>query len=325
MHRWTLRAAFSAALMLASLTAMAAKPAYQIEPLPVSEDGITPVYPVAINNQGVVFGRARDKANHQGRLLFLYADGTTSIVQDTVKRTEPVDLNDAGDMLIDVEDHSAVFWHDGRREEFDGPFFAKAINGLGELAGVSANHAAIWKSGVMTDLGTLGGEYSYATAISDTGYVGGQSAANLGHDDHVRVHAFIWFNGEMKDLGTFGGGDSQLTDVNNLGHAIGVTQDEIGNPTPYFYDGVKKHHLPGVALPSTPADINNLDEIVGSNADGALLTTGGRSYFLIDLLKGGHRWDKLITAASINDAGDIVGWGFLNGKPKVYRATRIQP
>ena len=56
----------------------------------------------------------------------------------------------------------------------------------------------------VTDLGTLGGTFSIAVAISNTGTVSGFS--NLPGD--AAQHEFIWRNGVMTDLGTLGGPNS---------------------------------------------------------------------------------------------------------------------
>ena len=61
----------------------------------------------------------------------------------------------------------------------------------------------------VTDLGTLGGNYSRAAAISETGQVAGVSMTAGGE-----YHAFSWTSfGGMVDLGTFGGSSSWATAV----------------------------------------------------------------------------------------------------------------
>ena len=86
---------------------------------------------------------------------------------------------------------------------------ASGINDAGQVVGQSTTttgciHAFITGAdGVgMTDLGTLGGDYSEAYGINDAGQVVGQSDT-----DNGPLHAFITGpNGAgMTDLGTLGG------------------------------------------------------------------------------------------------------------------------
>src|SRR2546427_4980416 len=98
-----------------------------------------------------------------------------------------------------------------------------AMNALGQVVGFSitasgAEHAFLWASGTMQDLGTLGvdvGQASRAVAINDFGQVAGISFVSTGK------HAFLWANGVMQDLGTLGGIGSEAIAIDSLEQVVG--------------------------------------------------------------------------------------------------------
>jgi probable HAF family extracellular repeat protein len=100
--------------------------------------------------------------------------------------------------------------------------YAQWINDAGTVVGTvsSANDqallAALWKGGVITNLGTLPGDACSATdAINSAGQVVGGSGFNAAEffpacTDLVE-HAFLWENGTMVDLNAFVSPGSDLT------------------------------------------------------------------------------------------------------------------
>jgi probable HAF family extracellular repeat protein len=56
----------------------------------------------------------------------------------------------------------------------------------------------------VTDLGTLGGTYSYAFGVNDKGDVSG-GAATVGQTDGISETGFLWHNGKLTNIGTLGG------------------------------------------------------------------------------------------------------------------------
>jgi probable HAF family extracellular repeat protein len=97
--------------------------------------------------------------------------------------------------------------------------FANVINDRGEIAGQAAfpngaSDAALWRNGVVTDLGVLDGDcVSVAWSINSRGQVGGVSVSCDGNT----WRAFLWENGSMVDLNTLIPANSGLTLVYALG------------------------------------------------------------------------------------------------------------
>src|SRR5579871_3407416 len=68
----------------------------------------------------------------------------------------------------------------------------------------------------ITDLGTLGGDSSWAAAVNAAGQVVGQSTTLDGNS-----HAFLYSDGTMTDLGTLGGTVSYARGINAAGQVVG--------------------------------------------------------------------------------------------------------
>ncbi|RYZ49775.1 MAG: hypothetical protein EOP07_23980, partial [Proteobacteria bacterium] len=70
------------------------------------------------------------------------------------------------------------------------------------------------------DLGTLGGSYSFARDINQSGQVTGESTTAKGE-----THAFIWKGAELIDLGTWKTHKfSMANGMNNLGQVVGYSR-----------------------------------------------------------------------------------------------------
>jgi len=88
---------------------------------------------------------------------------------------------------------------------------------------------------VITDLGTLGGTESLASAINESGQVAGWAMRS-----DLALHAFF-YDGAMHDLGTIGGNQSAAWGVNRVGTVAGTSLSVLGNTKAFVYsDGVRR-------------------------------------------------------------------------------------
>jgi probable HAF family extracellular repeat protein len=118
--------------------------------------------------------------------------------------------------------------------------FAQCANHHGQIIGASSLasnpgacapvgagpgcHAFFWEEGVLTDLGTLGGDNSEAIWLSEAGDVAG-SADLAGSAFH---HAVLWRHGAIQDLGTVAGDPcSRGRGINSRGQVVGGSSDCI--------------------------------------------------------------------------------------------------
>ena len=84
------------------------------------------------------------------------------------------------------------------------PISLGALVLLGMLIGPAAQAQNSPPRYTVTDLGTLGGTYSYAYGLNDADVVAG-GAATTTQTNGVAETAFLWYGGHMIDLGTLGG------------------------------------------------------------------------------------------------------------------------
>lgn len=203
----------------------------------------------------------------------------------------------------------AVIWdangtvHELRPLQHDTVGYAFGINAKGQAIGVSgscsdthvppispgmyAPHGVFWtEDGAPVNMGSLGGgSFTVPGGMNDSGLVGGASLSSV----DGTVHPFLWTKEKgMRDMGTFPGaivtGIVCCHTVNNSGDAVGVTVD------------------------GTTFNMR------------AVLVHNNQLYDLNTLIPADSGW-ALQSASSINDAGQIAGWGTINGVTHAFLAT----
>lgn len=151
-----------------------------------------------INSAGLVAGTANDAAGVQHATLW-DAIGPLSLYQlGGGKWNTARGVNDSGGVIL---------W--------------------GIPAGGTVNRAAFWDGAPgsdVFDLGTLGGQSSWAYGLNNPGSVVGSADLPAGN-----FHGFIWNDGEMTDLGTLGGLFSVAYGISDTGVVVGYAQDVDGH------------------------------------------------------------------------------------------------
>lgn len=184
-----------------------------------------------------------------------------------------------------------------------GDSIARAVNARGEIAGSSAApvptgvwlHATLWRpchsracgasngavpgspqqdsAGLgsaktspkftILDLGTLGGGYSEAFAVNESGQVVGLSYTT----DNAELHGFSWTKaGGIVDLGTLGGTDSDAFLVNARGQVVG--RSTLASGLRHAFLWTKEGGMVEIGTPSAdwvnPTALNDKGQVVGT-------------------------------------------------------------
>ena len=184
-------------------------------------------------------------------------------------------------------------------------------------------HAFLYSGSSMTDLGTLGGTSSFARAINDSSQTVGW-ATNLAGDRR----AFLYENGTMSDLGTLGGSRSEARYINASGQVVGFATNSINRRRAFLYENGGMVDLGTLGgMESEGRAINDQGDIVGWANDsngirqGFLYQNGNMIDLcgLVDCIAMG--WDTLELPYDINENGDIVGRGIMDGKFRAFLIT----
>ncbi|NML13577.1 PEP-CTERM sorting domain-containing protein [Azohydromonas caseinilytica] len=194
---------------------------------------------------------------------------------------------------------------------------ANAVNAAGQAAGQIGAHAFVYDGTRSRELRV--GNTSEGLDINDHGVVVG-GAVMAG--DVVR-RPFLYAEGKTTLLPSLGGTFGQAWAVNNAGQVVGYSYTAGGELLPFLYSGGAMTALAPAGF-GEALDINDQGWIVGSLDLSAALWHGGTRWKLDELVASDQagRW-QLLSAQSINERGQIVGYGLFHGYLRGFVATPV--
>jgi probable HAF family extracellular repeat protein len=231
---------------------------------------------------------------------------------------EPTAMNDHGDFVGAIPASAGAtqypfVYSNGTINVFSNVNgIATGINNNGQIVGGTTTksnsmHAFLYSSGVLQDLGTLGGSFSKAWGINDSGSIVGQAEGSDGAS-----RPFLYDGNTMAALTPQPG---RALAISSNGKVTGSFSPGTGGSDVFLYDGALTNlgSLPGASSDSGAGlAINGNGDIVGEAAvsnDGqthAFIYSQGKMTDLgaLGLTNAG--------ATGINDLGQVVGFAYGN-------------
>jgi probable HAF family extracellular repeat protein len=276
-----------------------------------------------------------------------------SFYWDSIRGRENIDLGGHGGFLSINDIGEAVqlnwshppkgrIWSSINGEIKEIPIFPKAINDSAYVTGWTGGGpgggdlAVVWDdtNGIQSIAGGINGN---GNDVNDYGEVVGRYSAD------GQLIGFIWDNSNgLQNIPTLGGNRAQAYAINNLGQVVGTSRITEGSNLTHAFlwdetNGIQDlgslGYRPQGSDNSIAYDTNIYGQVVGrSNASSSSQGVGGWMAFIWDTANGMRDLNNLIpadsgwllgTAFAINDYGQIVGYGTLNGEG--HRAFLLTP
>jgi len=318
-------------LMSLTVRAKPVAPEYRLEDLGTLPGGsYSGAY--SINNRGEVVGWS-DTGGVATVMLHtqavLWHNGSIQELRTPSPLACATKINDRSQILIVPEAHAArdsaidvvmpsyaLLWQSGKTTSAG----LSSVNGLdnhGRLAGQGLGpRAAVWAGGKQEEVrGLPGDRVSIAYDVNDDGDVVGSATT----EDGKTSHAFLFSKGALTDLGVPPGlVSSQGQSVNKRGQALVWAYTAAGHAQAFLWERGRYTPLckPG-EKDIWAYGLNNNGQVAGSAASRAFLWANGKRWDLNALVRKKPGW-TLTEARCINDRGQIVGSGRVDGRERAF-------
>jgi probable HAF family extracellular repeat protein len=341
----TAKILFASSLVFSALsaTALAAQPAYRLTDLGAfTANGNSAA--VDINNHGQIVGYSWTAGQQTSATI--WNNGQISLLGESGVLSSATAINDAG-VAVGYNHtngiQNAIVWTNGQESILSGnTAIALDINNHGVIAGASYNGGpTTWTNGNADYLPVITSPYfSFARGINSLGNVVG-SFEIVSPDFQIYTRAALWTGGSVIDLGTANGFNSSYAEkINDAGDIVGQSNNGyLGEARATLWragQAVDLGSLNGGTEASFAKDINRQGQIVGySQIDPLAPENSARAVIwfddfnpvaldtLIDPLDPMYGQVSLYTAMGINDLGQIVGYGSINGKERAFLLTPL--
>jgi len=167
----------------------------------------------------------------------------------------------------------------------------------------SVSHAVTYYS--MTDLGTMGGQFSF----HNNGR--GNSVSTGMFDSGSGNHAFMYDGAISHDLGTLGGAWSVGYGVLGGGQTVGQSENGSGAFHAFYHDTVTMQDLSFLGANSAAYGVNNAIHIVGQHS--VLGQTVGFISTTTALISDLGFMESMDVATAVNSVSHVAGYGMTSG------------
>jgi probable HAF family extracellular repeat protein len=294
--------------------------------------GFAHTVPTDINREGEIVGNALTAGNAIQHAFAWYGGTSTDLGTLGGTASSARSVNDAGLVAGDAssggedDEVHAVVWDAGYTRDLGEPgrvSGAYSVNAHGLVVGyerdhLGTNHAVLWDNGITRRLDRFTMGFSNAVSINSAGQV---LLTGVPTGAGGSPESFIWEGGPLTGVGPIEG-----TALNLWGDVVGYRAGPILDLQGVFWQDGSLRPINGPSgEPALPLGMNDSGEVVGwmgrtQESERAFLWDNGEIVDLNERITVDSGW-QLLRATAINDSGQIVGCGLLEGRQAGFLLT----